>query len=426
LRELEQRYEQDLVVIGVESGKFTAERVTQRIRDAANRLGNSHPIVNDRQFRVWRSYAVSAWPTLVVVDAAGMVVGSHAGEFTAEAVAPFLDELIARQSATGALRRGVTHFDADPPLTTPGRLRYPGKVALDSRSERLAVADSGHHQVLIGRLSASGTALRVERVVGDGPGFSDGESGRFRNPQGLTFGGDVLYVADEGNHAIRAIHLANGELRTVAGTGQQLRTRQDERGGALSSPWDVAMVDGRLVIAMAGTHALYTLDPSRGGRAERLAGGSREDLVDGPAAAAALAQPMGLATDGNGVLFVDAESSAVRRLMPVSGGEVTTVVGTGLFDFGDMDGVADEARLQHVQGVAVGRDGRVVVADSYNDALKWIDPASRRATTWVRGFGEPSGVALGERFAYVADTNAHRIATVALDSATIGTLAIED
>ena len=71
MRELEEKYPTELVVIGVESGKYHAERVTGRIRDASIRLDAIHPVVNDRQFRIWRSYAVSAWPTLAVVDPAG-------------------------------------------------------------------------------------------------------------------------------------------------------------------------------------------------------------------------------------------------------------------------------------------------------------------------------------------------------------------
>jgi hypothetical protein len=67
-------------------------------------------------------------------------------------------------------------------------------------------------------------------------------------------------------------------------------------------------------------------------------------------------------------------------------------------------------RLQHPQGLAVADDGRVLVCDSYNDSLRWLDRGERRVTTWVRGLHEPGGVALGARGAYVADTNAHRIA----------------
>ncbi|NUR34917.1 MAG: alkyl hydroperoxide reductase, partial [Gemmatimonadaceae bacterium] len=95
MRELEEQFRDELVVVGVHSGKFITERETARIADAAKRLGVDHPVVNDRQFRVWRSYAVRAWPTIVVIDPRGYVLGQHAGEFTADAVASALREIIA-------------------------------------------------------------------------------------------------------------------------------------------------------------------------------------------------------------------------------------------------------------------------------------------------------------------------------------------
>ena len=82
MRELEEQFAEELAVIGVHSGKYIAERETAHIADAARRLGVAHPVVNDRQFRIWRSFAVRAWPTIVVIDPQGYVLGMHAGEFT--------------------------------------------------------------------------------------------------------------------------------------------------------------------------------------------------------------------------------------------------------------------------------------------------------------------------------------------------------
>src|SRR4051794_31498286 len=115
LRELEHRFSRELVIVGVHSGKYPEERHTDRIRDAALRLGNTHPIINDRQFRVWRSYAVRAWPTLVAVDPTARVVGMHAGEFTTEGLVPFLERLIAEHDRTGTLDRTPREFPVDAP-----------------------------------------------------------------------------------------------------------------------------------------------------------------------------------------------------------------------------------------------------------------------------------------------------------------------
>ena len=416
MRELEERFAEELVVVGVHSGKFIAERETARIADAARRLGVRHPVVNDRQFRIWRSYAVRAWPTIVVIDPEGYVLGMHAGEFTTEMVAPTLEQIIANAGA--ALTRSAHAHEVD--AHAPRSLRYPGKVAVAGK--RLAIADSGNDRIVIAELD-SGRA-RVTRVFGTRRGFRDGAEPEFDYPQGIVFDGDTLLVADAFNHAIREIELSTGVTRTIAGTGRQLRTRADQRAGALSSPWDLARVGEEIAIAMAGNHRLYMLD-RRTSAARPFAGSGAEEIHDGALETAALAQPMGLCSDNERIYFADAESSAIRTADATPDGSVGTLVGTGLFDFGDVDGEGAAVRLQHPQGIVRMPDGRLLIVDSYNDALKWLEPESRRVTTWVRGLHEPGGAAVGDGVVYVADTNAHRIAVVSLASAAVGTLPLD-
>ncbi|MGI9078110.1 MAG: alkyl hydroperoxide reductase [Gemmatimonadaceae bacterium] len=414
MRELERRFPSEIAIVGVHSGKFHAERDTERIREAVIRLGVAHPVLNDRQFRVWRSYAVNAWPTLQIVDPTGRVLGGHSGEFTADRLSPLIEQLAEAFDSAGKLARTHLAEKLDQPAIPPGLLRYPGKIELDG--ERIAIADSGHHRVLVGRLSGDGMSARIELVVGTGePAFRDGMEGAFNSPQGMSIDGDTLYVADAGNHAVRTVDLGSGEIRTLTGTGHQLRNTADLHTGAMSSPWDVAVADGTLYIAMAGVHQIWSVELDTG-TGMRHSGSQREDIVDGQHFDAALAQPMGVLAHGNKLYFADAESSAVRVADIEEDGSVETVIGTGLFDFGDTDGSGDAVRMQHQQGIARHRDGRLLIADSYNDALKWVDPFTRRADTWVRGFHEPGGVACGEKFAYVADTNAHRIAVVEYES----------
>jgi hypothetical protein len=422
LRELETRYANSLAVVGVHSGKYITERETPRIRDASIRLDAIHPTINDRQFRVWRAYAVRAWPTLVAIDPMGRVIGMHAGEFTAEALVPFVDRVLADAHAAGTLSESAEQREADTPTIPPDRLAYPGKVALDGR--RLAIADSAHHRVLVGTLDDSGTRLRLDRVFGDMAGYRDGDAPRFRNPQGVAFRADVLLVADAGNHAVRELSLMTGATRTIAGTGAQLRTERDLDAGALSSPWDLCVVGNNLYVAMAGIHRLWRIDLETGAAAP-FSGTGAEELHDGSHAEAALAQPMGICVAGSALAITDSESSAVRLADLDPSGGVHTIVGTGLFDFGDVDAAGDTARLQHPQGIVADSDGRLLVCDSYNDSLRWVDPLSRNVSTWVRGLHEPGGLALGERSVYVADTNAHRIAVVTRVDGTVQPLAIE-
>ena len=422
MRELESKYPAELVVIGVQSGKYHAERITSRIRDASIRLEATHPVVNDRQFRTWRAYAVSAWPTLVAIDPAGYVVGTHAGEFSADMLAPFIEGQIESAREKGTLRTERVHFEPDGPTIEPRFLSYPGKVAITG--DRIAIADSGNHRVIVGRLSEDGVRLKTDLIAGTGlPGFNDGKGGQFHSPQGVAFAGDVLYVADAENHSIRSITLKTGEIRTVAGTGKQMRTRADQQAGAMSSPWDITLVGETLFVAMAGVHQLWSVDTTTG-RSRVHSGTGGEDILDGGHREALLAQPMGITAVGDRLYFADSESSAIRWSDASVDGSIGTIVGTGLFDFGDVDGKGDEVRLQHPQGVtALGSD--LLVADSYNDCIKIVNPESRTSTVWLRGLHEPEGVACTATHAYIADTNAHRMAVVDIATKAVTDLTIE-
>ena len=420
LAKLEKKYANELVVIGVHSPKFDNEKDTNSIRKAILRYEIQHPVVNDADMKIWRRYEVRSWPTLALIDPEGNYVGQASGEGNYEALDRIITKLIDKHRKNKTLDEKPVRFDtakfrekADTPLY------FPGKVLADAKGKRLIIADSTHHRIVItdfdgNKLAVAGTGL---------PGRTDGlfTQAQFDDPQGLALDGDALYVADRRNHLIRLIDLRGQTVRTVAGTGQQDRDRTEggpalERG--LNSPWDLYLEEGTLFIAMAGHHQIWTLD-LKAGRLDLYAGNGRENIKDGPLFAANFAQPSGLAADDKYLYVADCEVSAIRRVPKNGKGRVDTIVGTGLFDFGDADGNGDAVRLQHAQGVAVHGDGRLLVADSYNDALKWIDPATRSATTWLRGFDEPGGVAIGDGVVYVADTNAHRIAVADLATASL-------
>jgi hypothetical protein len=195
------------------------------------------------------------------------------------------------------------------------------------------------------------------------------------------------------------------------------------------------MHQGLLVIAMAGTHQLWTFDP-RDGRVQPLAGNAHEALEDGPLMDAILAQPSGVTSDGRVLYFVDSESQAIRQATTGPEGRVTTIVGTDLFDFADKDGVGSEVLLQHPQAV-VAHNGLLYVADSYNHKIKVIDPQTRACRTWLGGrripgykdgdpleaaFNEPGGLGIMDQLLLIADTNNHVIRAADLQSGHVRTL----
>ncbi|SFD44936.1 NHL domain-containing thioredoxin family protein [Micromonospora sediminimaris] len=421
LRPLEQKYADVLVVIGVHSPKFEHEKDADALAAAVERYGVHHPVLDDPELDMWQQYAARAWPTLAVIDPEGYVVATMAGEGHADGLARLIDDLIATHEVKGTLHRGDgPYVPVAEPETT---LRFPGKaVALPEGG--LLVSDSARHRLV--ELAAD--AETVVRTVGTGErGRTDGSAGAatFSEPQGLCLlpphvaevAGYDLVVADTVNHLLRGVRLATGEVLTVAGTGRQWRSTVDDhahdaRSVDLSSPWDLAWYDDKIVVAMAGIHQLWWFDPIKR-TAGMYAGTTVEALRDGPLAEAWLAQPSGLAvsTDGDRLWVADSETSAVRY---VQNGVLGTAVGQGLFDFGHVDGPAAEALLQHPLGVCALPDGSVLIADTYNGAVRRYDPASDRVATVASGLAEPSDLVLtADGAVLVVESAAHRITRLA-------------
>lgn len=417
LRPLEERFGDDLVVIGVHSPKFEHERDHEALKRAVARYDVCHPVLDDPDRATWDQYGIRAWPTLVLVDPEGYAVAAVSGEGNASALERVILEMIAKHREMSALNE--TPIDMLPPQVDAGVLRFPGKVA--TRPDGLlAVADSGHNRVVIARAAATGTD--VVRIVGTGArGAKDGSftEAELTDPQGLLFlDADTLLVADTGNHLIRHIDISGETVKTVAGTGGQ--AEWGAFGGpaketALNSPWDLELWNGAVAIAMAGSHQLWILDLEKE-EVSILTGSGMENLADGPAPLAAMAQPSGLSADGERLWIVDSETSSLRYLD--RSGRVFTVVGTGLFDFGYRDGPGAHALLQHPLGVISTSEGPVV-CDTYNSALRRYDPQENELITFAcDGVSEPSGAALlggsGRDF-IVADTNNHRLVRVSTD-----------
>ncbi|MFJ8605859.1 thioredoxin-like domain-containing protein [Streptomyces sp. NPDC093675] len=414
LRELEEKHRDTVVIIGVHSPKFVHEAEHQAVVDAVERYGVEHPVLDDPELATWKQYAVRAWPTLVVIDPEGYVVAQHAGEGHAHAIARLVAELEEEHAAKGTLRRGDGPYVAPEP--SPTSLRFPGKALL-LPSGTFLVSDTTRHQLV--ELAADGETV-VRRIGSGARGFADGpaDAAAFSEPQGLALLDEgAVVVADTVNHALRRLDLATGEVTTLAGTGRQWWQGSPTSGPArevdLSSPWDVAVFGGRVWIAMAGVHQLWTYDPESAS-VEVAAGTTNEGLVDGPGAEAWFAQPSGLAvsTDGERLWLADSETSALRWVD--RDGAVHTAVGTGLFDFGHRDGAAEQALLQHPLGVTALPDGSVAVSDTYNHALRRYDPATGEVSTLATDLREPSDAVLVGEDIVVVESARHRLTRLQL------------
>jgi DNA-binding beta-propeller fold protein YncE len=406
---LEHEFGDRLLIIGVNSPKFTASQQSANIDGFIARYRIRHPVVTDKGMTLWQAYHVFAWPTQILLGPDGTVAGRFVGEGQYGQIREAVIRTLGKARRDGTLVQ--TALPLKPPPIDARGLLQPGKVAVSARY--VAVSDSGHNRIVL--LDHEG---KVVRIVGNGNvGARNGAAAEasFSGPQGLAFHDGALYVADTGNQLIRRIALPSGSVSTVAGNGQRaygVHGAHPAREVALNSPWGLEAVGNDLYIAMAGDHQVWKLDLKRG-RIGPFAGSGAEGIADGPAARASFAQSSGLAYHAGMLYVADPESSAVRAIT-LENGQVRTLVGQGLFEFGLRDGPASRALLQHDQGLA-WLDGKLYIADTFNNAVRVLDPKTSRVATLSTGLSQPGGLAvLDAHTLLVADTNANRV--VAIDT----------
>jgi len=436
LKKLEAKYANQLVVIGVHSAKFQNEKETENIRRIILRYELEHPVYNDADFKVWQSYGVKAWPTQILIDPAGYIVGGTSGEGHYDVYDQAIEKLIKEFRQRGELNEEPLKMVLERTKIGDLPLAFPGKIIADADGDRLFIADSNHNRIVVTKLDGT-----LAEVIGTGEtGATDGSFDRatFYRPQGLVRDGDSLFVADTENHLIRRINLKTRTVETVAGTGKQ-NMDYPSKGGparttAISSPWDLQLVGRNLYIAMAGPHQIWKFDLDKN-QVTVFAGSGREARKDGSLGDAGFAQPSGLATDGKTLYVADSESNIIRAI-GLNTGQVNTLVGGDLFDFGDVDGEGNDVRLQHPLGLTWLGD-KVLIADTYNHKIKELDPRRQTVKT-VFGTGkpgqsdgnapsfyEPGGLTAVNGKLYVADTNNHAVRVIDLKTKQTTTLRIK-
>ncbi len=401
LEQLEKMFGDRLLIIGVHSAKFKGEQGNDRILDAARRFGLKHPVINDSDYAIWKAYNVNAWPTLILLGPGGSELNRYVGEGHLERMKTDITKSISSVTNTASVSALVNNQNENNTLSFPARLAA-------GPENSILIADSGHHRILW--IDQNG---KIKYIIGSGArGLKDGtfKTAQFNLPRGLAVLGDTLYVADTNNHALRKIDLKKQTVTTVAGHGQK---------GEVASPWDLEVIDDgkNIAIAMAGRHQLWTLN-TRTNRISQYAGTGAESLSDGRMSQATLAQPSGLSYLPSALFFVDAESSALRVL---EDGNIKTLIGTGLFDFGKEDGTYPAAKLQHPQGLAVSAEA-VYIADTYNDAIRVYDRATKTLSTLelpADSLKEPGDVLLVGRQLWIADTNHHAVQIYDIDTKTL-------
>ena len=370
-----------------------------------------------------------------MIDPAGYVIGGVSGEGNYDVIDKVVAKTVEDFRKRGELNEDPLKLSLERAKVGDLPLAFPGKVLADAKGDRLFIADSDHNRIVITKLD--GTLMETvgtgERGATDGP-FAQASLYR---PQGMALDGDSLYVADTENHLIRRLDLKSSH-RANSGRHGPAVARLFQAGPpltvGLNSPWDLQLVGRTLYIAMAGPHQIWQLELDKN-VVSTFAGSGREARKDGELLAAGFAQPSGITTDGQTLYTADSEANIIRAI-DLNKGQVRTLAGGDLFEFGDQDGHGDEVRLQHPLGIIALGD-KLLIADTYNHKIKELDPKGRNVKTFLGtgkpgqadggapSFYEPGGLSVANGKLYVADTNNHAVRVVDLKTKQTSTLHIK-
>lgn len=390
-----------VTAIAVHTPRLPYEQQVGPLRSALVQHQIDLHVVHDPERLTWGRYNPDGWPATYVIDGRGRVLGTHTGTGEQQLLADSLTLALGPVPSATRRSREVPRVVAPTPLPQPeSDLAAPTSVALMPGGE-LIVADFGHNRLLIFELSQD---LRQASAVAEIDGLD--------HPQCVAVdAGGGLFVSEPYRGAISYLDLDQ-------------RTRQLLTADLVVPTSLVVDVDGSLVVADSGAEKLYRL--INGGphniQMGLIAGSGRTGAADGPAAEAELAQPTGLGRTEVGLVFCDAAANSVRLL--TDSGKVATITGSGLFQWGLIDGPAHKARLQRPSDLVVMGDGSIIVVDTGNNRLRRL--ANRRVRTLgLAGLSRPAGAcALPGGHLIVADTGNDRLVMVDPDYQTAWPLAL--
>lgn len=321
-----------------------------------------HPVapllLQDPRHDAVRAFGVAALPTLVIVDAAGEQRFRGSGEPHLHRTADAVEHLLA---AVPDAVLPATFLDARSAQAQHPSGLLAASSALCVQGGELWVADAARHRVLQVDIATG----RVLRTIGSGhASMSDGEpeGAAFRSPMGLCAVESGMLVADTGNHALRLVEPATGNVMTVCGNGVRGSDRFGGGFGAgqsLSSPRGMLARNGGVVVAMAGSHQLWQFDPTTEAAMAWIGTGA-PGLVDGE----------------------------------------------------------QEAQLHEPLALCAG-DGGIFVADAGNGAIRFVDDAHGRVRTVARGLARPAGVAWDGDALWIADPWQRELLRMGADGAIV-------
>lgn len=430
IKKLEEEFGNKLTVIGVHSGKFSNEKDSSAIKKAILRHDITHPVINDADFAIWKGFEVNSWPSFVLLNPNGYIVKKYIGEDGAKKIRTDVKKLISKfkyQINRDPLPTALEKYGLiGNVLNFPTKLEYSSNFPYKSRQIPVVfIANSGQHNIIISSLNGE----IIAKIGSEKAGLVDGsfDSAAFNAPHGLLYLEGKLYVADTDNHALRLVDFKTGQVISLVGSGRRgevLKEQIEAKDFDLASPTDLKFFPDKnhIAIANSGTHQILSYD-LKNQTISVLAGNGLEGIEDGKYPVNSLAQTAAMSVYDGKLYFIDSETSSLRFID--KSGNVETLIGKGLFDFGYKNGNKSEALMQHPLGLLVD-DTAAYIVDSFNHKIRKYDFSTRQIQDFagskkrgenlgspnVTEFNEPEGIIAVLNSFYVADTNNNRIIAI--------------
>lgn len=316
LKEWAAHYSQNMVVVGLYSPKFPSEKNKSEAEAMINYFDIDFPVYFDVDGVYRKIYGLKREPGVVVFDQLGRRRSIGYGNIDLKSVHDLALSLM-NQGQEARLNRTTNSIMLERPLEEAQFLRYPTNLLYLESEKQFLVSDTAHHRVLLANLDG-----KVTKVIGTGVASDeDGDlrSCSFRYPRALCILDGIIYVADSGNHKVKAIDLASGVVRSLVGTGV-LNFHQvvSHRGNRLSlaSPMGLAAYSDEngpcLLISNTASRQILRYDVNKDEVISYIANG-RDKFVDDIYRMASMMQPTAINTELPGFIFtLDSDFSSIR------------------------------------------------------------------------------------------------------------------
>lgn len=249
----------------------------------------------------------------------------------------------------------------------------------------------------IRKITSAGDVTTLAGSATTGSADGNGVNATFSGASGVAVDGNGnVYVADSNNHSIRKITPA-GDVTTLAGSWASGATDGNGAAASFFNPIGVA-VDGSGNVYVADTNNNLIRKITPAGDVTRLAGSGAQGADNGFGVLARFTLPRDVCVDSVGNVYVaDTTNHLIRKITPA--GDVTTLAGSG--QAGAANGNGLNAAFNYPFGVAVDRGGNVYVTDSFNNLIRRITPAGDVTTLAGSGAsGSVNGTGANSSFNY--------------------------